>query len=597
MAYVTKPIINYTHRDFETIKEDLVEYTQRYYPETFRDFNEASFGSLMLDLVSYVGDMLSFYTDYQANESYLETATEFKNVLKLTQQFGFKYKPNASSIGQASFFIAVPSKTGTIGPNLDYAPVLRKGSTFVTTDGALFTLLEDVDFSQSEDIVVGSANATATSPANYAIKASGVVVSGELVSKSYTLGNYQRFLRLEVLDSNVTEIVSVADSNGNNYFEVNYLTQDVVYVPILNNQSDLKTVPNILKPISVPRRFIVEHQSDTTFLQFGYGTNENVQQILDPTSVILNIFGKNHFADMSFDPTNLVKTDKLGIVPSNTTLTVVYRRNTASNVNAATNSLLGAVAPVFKFRNSVTLNPRTMGSVETSLELTNEAPIFGDVAAMSAQELKYRAYGTYAAQNRAVTKDDYINLVYNMPSNFGQVKKATIMRDIDSFNGKNLNLYVISTNSSNKLVTTNSMIKQNLKTWIEQYKMLGDTIDILDAKIINLEIKFSVVAFSNVNKYDVQQLCINSLATFYRNSFFDIGEPFKITDLYKLLNNINQVLDTKDITVVPKFGTGYSDFSVPFEDLISDDGRYLVPPEDTLFEIKYPAADITGEVL
>ena len=235
--------------------------------------------------------------------------------------------------------------------------------------------------------------------------------------------------------------------------------------------------------------------------------------------------------------------------------------------------------------------------VTDSLEVTNEQVITGDNSNMTAEELKLRAQSTYASQNRAVTKDDYISLCYNMPSNFGQVKKAMITRDQTSFSGKNLNLYVISTDSTGGLVNSNMIIKQNLRNWINQYKMLGDTIDILDARIINLQIDFSVVSYANVNKFDVITTCIRTLSDFYTDNYYDIGEPFKITDVYKLLNNIPAVVDTKLVTVTQKFGFDYSGFDVAYENLISNDGRYLIPPEDAIFEIKFPAADINGEVI
>ena len=314
MPKINKPSIDYTARDFQTIKNRLINYAQKYYPEAFQDFNEASFGSLMLDMVSYVGDVLSFYTDYQANESYLTTATEFRNVLNLSKQFGYKYQPNASSFGEASFFIEVPTLANSTDIDYSYVPILRRGSTFSSQNNTLFTLIEDVDFSVSADqVVVAKTNEVGTAPTHYAIKARGVVASGETVSKNFTIGDYTKFLRIEIEDTNLTEIISVYDADGNNYYEVDYLTQDTVFVPVLNTISERESVRNILKPISVPRRFVVEKYRNSSFLQFGFGTGDNVEKELDPTNVILDRFGKNYIKEKSFDPTILNKTDK----PSN----------------------------------------------------------------------------------------------------------------------------------------------------------------------------------------------------------------------------------------------------------------------------------------
>jgi len=600
MPEIKKPIINYSSRDFASIKRDLIDYAQKYYPESFRDFNEASFGSLLLDMVAYVGDIMSFYTDYQANESYLETSLEFSNILKIVRQYGYKYRPNASAFGEVSFFVTIPATLNGSSPNYDYAPVLRKNSTFSSTNGNLFTLMEDVDFSETKDaILVATTNAVGTAPTRFALKAKGVVVSGDLETQTFNIENYKKFLKLDLFDSNFTEIVAVFDSKGNNYYEVDYLSQDVVYVPVLNTNDNKNFARNIYKPISVPRRFTVEPTLFGATIQFGYGTDDNEEKFLDPTSMSLDIFGKDYITEKSFDPTVLTKTGKLGIAPSNTILTVVYRKNTTASVNVPVDTITQTAQPIFTFLNENTLSTAETNLVRQSLELTNEEQINGGTNAGNPDidEIKARAKGSYSSQYRAVTRDDYISLCYNMPSNFGQIKKANIVRDQTSFNGKNLNLYILSLDSFNKMTVTNNIVKQNLRNWINQYKMVGDTIDILDGRIINLEINFEVVSFANINKFDVISECINTLSSYFTNRYYDFGEPFKITDVYKLLNNIPSVVDTKIVTVTQKQGFGYSAYNVDYDDMISKDGRYLIPPENTVFEIKFPAADITGDVI
>ena len=467
MPKVVKPIINYTGRDFASIKQELANYAQKYYPETFRDFNEASFGSLMLDMVAYVGDILSFYTDYQANEAYLDTALEFSNVLKMSKQMGYKYRPNASSFGEASFFITIPSIDNTTLPDYSYAPILKRGSTFATTSNQIFTLVEDVVFEDTQEIVqVASTNAAGTAPTRYALKAKGIVVSGEVLTTSFEIDEYEKFLKLQIDDENATEIISVFDSQGNNYYEVDYLSQDAIYVPVLNTSDTKEYAKNIYKAISVPRRFTVEHSLTGLSIQFGFGTEDNEEKVLDPTSMSLDIFGKDYITEKSFDPTVLTKTTKLGVVPTNTILTVRYRRNSGVSVNSPVDTLTRVVSPNFVFKPNSSLAGLETKRTKDSLQLTNEGPISGDNSFMSATELKLRAQGAYATQNRAVTKDDYIALCYNMPANFGQIKKAMITRDETSFNGKNLNLYTISTNSNGEFIETNNVIKQNLRNWI-----------------------------------------------------------------------------------------------------------------------------------
>ena len=283
----------------------------------------------------------------------------------------------------------------------------------------------------TDAVLVASSNADGTAPSRFALKAKGTVISGELLSQTFEIEDYEKFLKLDLVDENVTEIVSVFDSNGNNYYEVDYLSQDVIYVPVLNTNTSNEFSKNIYKPVSVPRRFTTEFGLTGVSIQFGYGTEDNEEKVLDPTSVSLDVFGKDYITEKSFDPTVLTKTTKLGIVPSNTILTVIYRRNIQDSVNAPVDTLTQIVNANMSF--STTSGELLLSNetrlVRESLELTNESLITGDVSDISSEELKIRSREAYATQNRAVTKDDYVSLCYNMPSNFGQIKKAMITRD------------------------------------------------------------------------------------------------------------------------------------------------------------------------
>ena len=591
-----KPSINYTNRDFESIRTDLESYVKRYYPDNLKDFTQASFGALMLDTVSYVGDMLSFYIDYQANESFLETAMEFDNVLKLSNELGYKYKPYPSSFGVCNFYITVPSETLYQGPDNDYNPVLKKGSTFISTSNTIFTLLEDVDFSLSENtILVAEQDSDSGAPTSYAVQSAGQIVSGELAIQEVLVEEFEKFLRIPIDGENISEIVSVFDSNGNQYFEVDYLTQNVLYVPVLNRGSDSSTVPYILKPVSVARRFVVDYTLDGIFLQFGYGSDEIPVSLKDPSEVVLQLHGKDFVSDTAFDPSVLNETDKLGVVPSNTILTIIYRINTNSNVNSAANSVTGIGTVDFQFTSPENLDNAKMDSVRNSLAASNEDPIVGDVTVVSSDEIKLRARGHFATQYRAVTKQDYISIVYNMPSKYGKIKRCIVELDSDSYNQRNLNMYVISEDTNDLLTTTNDTIKSNLKTWVNQYKMINDTVDILDAKIANIGIEFRVLAFPGTNKYDLLNECTTTLQTVFDKTFY-IGEPLMITDVYQTLKSVPNLMDVISVKIVVKNGGSYADSPIKIEDVISADGRYVVPPSDTIFEIKFPNADITGTI-
>ena len=194
----TKVPIKYTSREFDSIKSDLLDYARRYYPDTIKDFSEASFGSLMLDSVAYIGDVLSFYLDYQVNESFLDSAIEYDNVIRLARQMGYKFKGAASTSGIATFYAVVPANAAGLGPNSDYLPILKRGST-VGSGRAGFILTEDVRFDHAANQQVAARFNSATGvPTHYAIRATGQIISGEFNTETISVGDYERFKRIRL---------------------------------------------------------------------------------------------------------------------------------------------------------------------------------------------------------------------------------------------------------------------------------------------------------------------------------------------------------------------------------------------------------------
>lgn len=591
--------IKYTSREFDSIKNDLVEYAKRYYPDSFQDFNEAGVGSLLLDTIAYVGDILSFYVDFQANESFLPTALEYNNILKLGRQMGYKFRGNPNAYGTAAFFVVVPVSPSGIGPDTRYMPILRRGSEFRTADNVGFILNEDVNFADSNNqVIVAQVDDTTGTPTSFAVKAYGEVVSGELVRDIVNVPGYQKFLRIQLSSDRVTEVVSVVDNEGHTYYEVDNLSQNIIYKPVTNRNSDTDKVKAIMRPFVVPRRFVVEQdQTNRTFLQFGFGseTELSTESVLDPRTVTLQRSGKNYVTDPSFDPTRLTETDKLGISPANTQLIIIYKTNTRDNVNVASGKLVKAARPILDFNNITSLNIDTVRTVRSSIEVNNETPIIGDVSFPTSEELKRRIYDNFATQNRAVTKQDYISTIYSMPPQFGAIKRAMVVRDDDSFK-RNLNIFVIAEGANGKLAQANTTLKRNVKTWLNKNRMINDTIDILNARILNISVDFSIVADTETNKFDILATCISKLQQHF-SVLPDIGEAFYITDIYKVLNDVDGVVDTKNVVVKQKIGARYADLGFNVKENMSADGRYFVIPEDVIVEVKYPLEDIKGVIL
>tara|TARA_Y100000592_G_C5469251_1_gene318447 strand:- start:227 stop:2020 length:1794 start_codon:yes stop_codon:yes gene_type:complete len=596
---LTKRPINYTSRDFETIKNDLVNYAKRYYPTSFKDFNEASFGALMLDLVAYVGDQLSFYADFQANESFLDSAVELSNVVRLAQQLGYKLPSAARSSGTCSFFILVPASTSGRGPDLDYFPILQRGSLLLSSGGTTYTLNENVDFTQeNNEVTVARVDPETGVPTFFAVKAFGEIVSGQEQQEIISIGDYQRFLSLRLARRGITEITSVTDSQGNEYFEVDYLTQDVVYRSVPNTDSSRSTVPYRMVATPVPRRFSIETNSfGETFLQFGYGSADNLtgDVIVDPADVVLDVNGRNYTTAKTFDPSNLIKSDKFGVVPTNTNLTVVYGVNDSNNINAPVGTISTVSVPQLAFRNQAILDAAVLQTVRSSLEVSNETPILGDVSQLTADEIRIRSYATFASQNRAVTRTDYTTLCYRMPPKFGRVKRVNIVQDKDSLK-RNLNLYVLGENSSGNFSAPTTALKQNLKTWISNYRMINDSVDILDASIINYGINFEVIGDIGINKYDLLQNCVNQIRNNLLNVKKNIGEPIYIADIYKSLNEVPGVVDTSNVEIINKVGGVYSDYQYDMLANLSGDGRFVQIPQDSVADLLLPNEDISGVI-
>ena len=597
---MAKRPINYTSRDFESIKADLENYAKRYYPTTFKDFSEASFGALMLDMVAYVGDQLSFYADFQANESFLDSAMRYDNVIRLSETLGYKNPGAAKSTGLIAVYMLVPVSSTSRAPDLNYFPILQKGTIITGDNGATYTLINDIDFTNpNNEVTVARTDSTTGNPTYFAIKAYGQVVSGQIFEETISVTNYQRFLRLTLARPNITEIMSVKDSQGNEYLEVENLSQDVVLSQIQNVEaSSREAAPYTMRVVPVPRRFVTEHSpSGLTQIQFGYGSADNLtgDVIADPADVVLNVDSKPYITQTTFDPTNLIQTDKFGVVPTNTTLTVTYTANTSVVSNASVGSLKTMVSPRLLFSNRNILSEAVISTMVGSIEVDNETPILGDTSDLTAEEIKVRAFGTYASQNRAVTREDYMNLSYRMPSKFGKIKRVSVVRDQNSLK-RNLNLFVLSEDSLGDLTYANSVLKDNLKTWLNNYRMINDTIDILDGKIVNIGIKYEIIPDLDANRFDLIQECNQAIVDNFLTVKFGLGESIFISDIYKVLNDVPGVTDTRSVTLDNKTGGSYSGLPYDITSNLSNDGRYLRLPADTVAEVLYPNTDIVGVI-
>ena len=553
---------------------------------------------MMIDAVSYIGDVLSFYLDYQTNESFLDTATEFNNVVKLAKQAGYNFRENYSASGVVTLFLAVPRQTAGQGPDYDYAPVLKAGTLFNSSAGVTFSLIDDVDFSNPNNrVVVATVDSTTGEPLTYVIRAYGRALSGRVSSTDVEVGSYEPLKKITLNIPFISEIISVVDSEGHEYKEVEYLSQDVVFDQIANRSDNTENAPRfILRPKSVPRRFITEYEVGSTILQFGFGSDSTISNdpVTDVSNAMLKIHGRNYEQTHNFDPSNLLQSDKLGISPSNTTLTIRYRINSRGAVNTPAESLTTVTQPIFEFREP-NLNNAKLRDVEQSLEVNNENDMLGDIDVPTIEEVRRRAIDSYASQNRAVTAQDYTSIIYRMPPKFGTIKRCAVTQDKDSIK-RNLNIYLLSERHDGTLGKTNVTIKENVKFWINQYKMINDTIDIMDARIVNINVKFSLKASQDFNKFEVLERAKARLIEYIGDYGFDIGEPIYVTNYYNILKQAIGVDDVIKVQVGLAQGSDYSDTVYDIKKNTSADGRLIYIPNDAIFELKYFDVDIIGAI-
>jgi len=592
--------INYASRDFVSIKTELVDHARRYYSDIYKDFSAASFGSLVFDTVSYVGDVLSFYLDYQANESFMETAVEPENIRRHAKNLGYEYNNNRNSFGLVSLFITVPSNTDGSAPDYDYLPVLGAGSSFKSSNNAEYSLTEPVDFSNPKnDVVAARFDSTSGATTSFAIRAFGQVVSGQtgIIRLDLSSDPFEKFKRVRLGGTDITEVISVLDNEGNIYYQVDNLSQEVVFLETTNRQAFNDGVASIIKPFVAARRFVVEQDNTGTYLQFGNGSELSTQVtgLLEPTRVGMKLYGKRNIGAHSFDPSHLVNSGKLGICPSGKELTVIVKINPfTEGYSSAPNTVTRVLTSDFVFNNVELLSSDVVDSIEASLEVNNEDAIVGSNQELTKQEIKVRAKAHYAMQKRAVTEQDYESLVYSMPPQFGSIKRCSIVNDPSSAS-RRLSMFVISSDENDMLIETNAVIKNNIKNWISLYRSINDVVDILDAKIINFGIEFSLVTSASYNSNDVISSVVFELQDHFSDQLY-IGEPLYLSEIYRTINKVEGVVDAKNVRITLKSGGVYSSNYIDLEEIRSRDGTYYKTPKNVVFELKFPNIDIKGVI-
>ena len=603
--------INYLNRDFTGIRNTLINYTQTYFPQTYSDFTPSSLGMLFIEQASYVGDILSFYLDNQLQENFTQYALQTNNVFEMAYMFGYKPKLTSTSQVTLDIYQQLPSKTvsGSIIPDFDYTLSLPE-NTLVNSDS--FLIQDSVDFSKSSSLDPTEVTIYQTSgnqPEYFLLKKTRKAISSTIKSTSFqTPTTPLAFQTYNIESSNFIKILDITDSEGNIWHEVDHLGQEMVFNSIkntnINDPNSGTDAPYILKLKKTPYRFSTRIKNLTTSqIQFGAGSpNDTIEEIIpNPNNVGLGLPFKQNKLTAAYSPTNFLYTSTYGIAPSNTNLTVRYLAGGGVASNSAANTITAINTALAKF-SLPNLNPTTANYILNSLTINNPSPATGGKGGDSIEEIRQNTLMNIASQRRAVTADDYLIRALSMPSDYGSISKALIEKpkliDEQVSTIETLSLYVLSLNSTNNLDYAGKTLKNNLKTYLSQYNMIGDSIEIRDAYIINIAIEFEIVVLPNFNNNDILTKCITSLKEYFILDKWDLNQPIFVRDLYVRLDKIEGVQTVNNIKITNKAGTttGYSQYAYDID--AATQNQVIYPSLDpSIFEVRYPNEDIKGRVV
>jgi hypothetical protein len=607
--------IKYINKDFSELRTNLIDYTKTYFPTTYNDFSPASPGMMFMEMAAYVGDVLSFYLDNQVQENYLQFARQSNNLFELAYMFGYKPNVTGVAITNVDFYQKVPSKLSgsTYIPDFDYTLLVNGNATVTTENGISFLINDPVDFSVSsstDPTSISIYEISNNNPTYFLLKKTRKSISSTINTKTFSFGSPIRFSTIEINTPNIVGILDCVDTEGNKWYEVDYLGQEMVFDSIKNinvndpNLSKYTDAPYLLKLKKIQRRFASRFKNSTTLqIQFGAGTTSDSDETIVPNldNVGIGLPFEQTKLTTAYAPSNFLFTDTYGIAPSNTTLTFRYLTGGGVTANVAANSLTKLNSSV-NFLNT-NLNSTTANDIFSSLVVTNPEAASGGGDGDTIEEIRQNSSVNFASQLRNVTQDDYLVRALSMPSKYGNIAKAFTQptRAQDTSSGESvgvLDLYVLTVDIDGKLNNASLALKQNLSTYLSIYRMINDAINIKDAFVINIGVNFDIIILPNFNSNEVLTKCITALQSYFAINNWQINQPIILRELYILLDKIEGVQTVKTIDVKNLTGVnlGYSVYAYDVSGATKDNVVY--PSLDPMiFEVKYPATDILGRVV
>tara|TARA_R110001592_G_scaffold160633_1_gene392798 strand:+ start:4132 stop:5985 length:1854 start_codon:yes stop_codon:yes gene_type:complete len=615
MAEMVKKDVRYLGKDFSQFRQNLITFAKQYFPGTYQDFNESSPGMMFMEMSAYIGDVLGYYSDQNFKESLLNSAQEDSNIIALSHLFGYKPKIGTPSQVKLDVYQLVPAigEGENIAPDYRYALSIKNGMTVETEDTVVFRTQNNVDFNDNAEVSVYEVNA-ASEPTRFTLKKQVSAVSGQIVTNTFTFTDPKQYDKILLPEHNVLEILSVESDLGTSWHQTDYLAQDTIFEDIANipfNDPELtefrSTVPYILKLTRTPRRYVARVRGDLrTELQFGAGISSDADEeiIPNPKNVGAGLEYLRRTTTSAIDPTNFLATSTYGLAPNNETLTVTYTVGGDVSENIPANTLTKNPAPVY-----LNDNPTVdLADTKATLAVNNAEPALGGNRREGIEVIRQNAISAFAAQSRAVTREDYIARCYAMPAKYGSVAKAYVIQDTQQdtmdqlypqdtiSNPLALNLYTLGYDGNGNLTQLNQALKENLRTYLSNFRMLTDAINIKSAHIVNIGINFEIIPQPSANSNDVVIRCIDRLKTLFHIDRMQINGSINISNLISELDKVSGVQSVAKITIYNKFDGSYS--NVVYDTLTAMKNNIIYPSLDPMiFEVKYLDTDIKGRVV
>ena len=660
-----KKSISYIGKDFATLKQNLIEFTKTYFPNTYSDFNESSPGMVFVEQAAAIGDMLSFYQDTQLKESMLSYATERKNVIALAQSLGYKPKITTPAVTTLNIYQLIPATGVGVNntPDESYYLKIKDGLEVESASDSniIFRTVDSIDFANPTDreLDVYERDVDGT-PLKYLITKKVKAISATEKTTSIQFDDDSDYPSRTLTDTDIISIVSITEEDGSKWYEVPYLAQESIFVEQANIESNTgelsassSVVPYILEVQKVPRRYSVKVNSDNTMdLQFGTGNNSNDETLLPNTKNIgLGLANSVSRLNQGIDPSNFLKTNTFGIAPTNKTLVVKYLVGGGISSNVNTEDLTRIKRIEFEEDLLAVEDASIYNEIKNTVAVENIEAAVGGRGAETIEEIRQNALATFGSQNRAVTRQDYVVRALSMPERYGSVAKVYVSPDgeIDNnspssilsspqniaefvnvvqslqtattqqiqtelvkyLNQKKtsigevnnpfaINMYVLSYDQNKKLTLLNKAVKQNLKTYLGEYRMVTDAVNIIDGFVINIGVDFEIVVYSNYNKREVLTNCLTELQDYFNIDNWTFNKPINISELELILANVDGVMSVPMVKISNICRSDNNENYSPNRYNIDEatKGKIVYPSLDPyIFEVKYPNKDIKGRAL